>query len=148
MDDKLPPYTSSTFHDDVQRQFVNAAIDALAQTKLEWNQVAPFLAAGRSICRDDIRAARVTLHGLEYEGAELVAAEEAYLSMSVRDREDSSEWLSQTWWLSDVALADADPERVRAAIAAMERSIDKLKEWLSEKDEGAGETETPPTPSD
>ena len=149
MDDQPPPYTSANFHDDVQRQLVNAAIDSLAQAKLEWHQVVPFLKAGRAICRDDLRLnSRMSLHGLEYEGAELVAAEEAYLSMSVRDREDDDEWLSKTWWLSDVALADEDPERVRAVVAAMERSIDKLKEWLSQKSEGAGEAETPPTPSD
>ena len=148
MDDQLPPYTSANFHNDVQHQLVTAAVDALSQTKLEWHQVAPLLKAARAICSADIRGARVALQGLEYEGAELVPAEEAYLSMSVRDREDGTEWLSQTWWLSDLALADEDPDRIRSAISAMERSIDKLKEWLSEKGEGAGEAETPPTPSD
>jgi hypothetical protein len=148
MDDQPPTYTSSNFHDDVQHHLVNAAVAALAQTKLEWHQVVPLLKAARAMCGEDIRQARVALHGFEYEGAELVAAEEAYLSMAVRDREDGTEWLSQTWWLSDIALADEDPDRVRGAISAMERSIDKLREWLSENAEGAGEAETPPTPSD
>ncbi|WP_166036675.1 hypothetical protein [Sphingosinicella sp. YJ22] len=148
MDDQPPPYTSSNFHDDVQHHLVTAAVEALSQTKLEWHQVAPLLKAARAMCGDDIRAARVALHGLEYEGAELVPADEAYLSMNVRDREDGSEWLSQTWWLSDIALADEDPERIRCVISAMERSIDKLKEWLSAKDEAADKAETPPTPSD
>ena len=148
MDDQPPPYTSANFHNDVQHQLVTAAVDALSQTKLEWHQVAPLLKAARAMCSADIRGARVALQGLEYEGAELVPAEEAYLSMAVRDREDGTEWLSQTWWLSDLALADEDPDRIRCVISAMERSIDKLKEWLSEKSEGAGEAETPPTPSD
>jgi hypothetical protein len=148
MDDQPPTYTSSNFHDDVQHHLVNAAVAALAQTKLEWHQVVPLLKAARAMCGEDIRQARVALHGFEYEGAELVAAEEAYLSMAVRDREDGTEWLSQTWWLSDIALADEDPDRVRSVISAMERSIDKLREWLSENAEGAGEAETPPTPSD
>lgn len=144
-----PPYNSADFHDDVQRQLVKAAIATLAETKLEWGEVAPFLAAGRALCRDDVRLnARLAIHGLEYEGAALVPAEEAYLSMSVRDREDGTEWLSQIWWLSDIALAEQDPDRVRTAIAAIERSIDKLREWLSEQGEGAGETDLPPTPSD
>lgn len=147
MDDQPPPYTSSNFHDDVQHHLVNAAVEALSQTKLEWHQVAPLLKAARAMCSDDIRAARFGLHGLEYEGAELVPADEAYLAMAVRDREDGTEWLSQTWWLSDIARADEDPDRVRCVISAMERSIDKLKEWLSEK-EGAGEDQAPPTPSD
>ena len=147
MDDPTP-YTSANFHDDVQRQLVKATIATLSETKLEWGEVAPFLAAGRAICRDDIRSARFAIHGLEYEGAELVPAEEAFLSMSVRDREDGSEWLSQIWWLSDIVLADPDPDRVRIALSAIERSVDKLKEWLSEHGEGAGETEIPPTPSD
>ena len=148
MDDQPPPYTSANFHNDVQHQLVTAAVDALSQTKLEWHQVAPLLKAARAMCSDDIRGARVALQGLEYEGAELVPAEEAYLSMAVRDREDGTEWLSQTWWLSDLALADEDPDRIRSVISAMERSIDKLKAWLSEKGESAGEAETPPTPSD
>ena len=148
MDDQPPPYTSSNFHDDVQHHLVSAAVEALAQTKLEWHQVAPLLKAARAMCGDDVRAARVALHGLEYEGAELVPAEEAYLSMTVRDREDGSEWLSKTWWLSDIALADEDPNRIRSVISALERSIDKLKERLSEKDEGADEGETKPAPSD
>jgi hypothetical protein len=146
--DEQPPYTSSNFHDDVQRQLVKATIATLAETKLDWGEVAPFLEAGRAMCREDLRNARLTLHGLEYDGAALVPAEEAYLSLSVRDREDGTEWLSQTWWLSDIALSDQDPDRVRTALAAIERSADKLREWLSQQGEGAGEAETPPTPSD
>jgi hypothetical protein len=150
MDDQ-PPYTSSQFHDAVQQQLVNAAIAALAETKLDWAQVAPFLDAGRAICRDDVRLnGRLAIQGQEYDGPDLVDAEEAYLALSVRDREDGIEWLSQSWWLSDIALAADDPHQVRTAIAAMERSIAKLRDWLAareaqgEQDAQAAE-ETPPS---
>ena len=109
MDDQPPPYTSSNFHDDVQHHLVTAAVEALSQTKLEWHQVAPLLKAARAMCGDDIRAARVALHGLEYEGAELVPADEAYLSMNVRDREDGSEWLSAKDEAADEAETPPTP---------------------------------------
>lgn len=133
--DEPPPYTSSQFHDAIQNQLVNAAIAALAESKLDWSQVAPFLDAGRAMCRDDVRLnGRLAIHGEEYDGPNLVEAEEAYLSLSVRDREDGIEWLSQSWWVSDVALSGEDPDQVRVAIAAMERSIAKLRQWLAERD--------------
>lgn len=134
MDDQ-PPFTSSEFHDAVQQQLVNAAIATLAEAKLEWAQVAPFLDAGRAMCRDDVRLnGRLAVHGQEYDGPELVEAEEAFLSLSVRDREDGIEWLSQSWWLSDVILSDENPDRVRSAIAAMERTTVKLRGWLAERE--------------
>lgn len=128
-----PPYTNSDFQEDVQRQLVNTAIAALSDSKLAWSQVAPFLDAARALCRDDVRLnGQLTIHGLEFSGADLAPTEEAYVSISVRDREDQLEWLSQTYWLSDLALADQDPERVRAAAAAIERSLDKLRQWLAD----------------
>lgn len=128
-----PPFTSAEFHDAVQQQLVNAAIATLAETKLEWSQVAPFLDAGRALCRDDVRLnGRLAVQGQEYEGADLIEAEEAYLSLSVRDREDGIEWLSQSWWLSDIVLGDKNPEQIRTALAAMERSIAKLRQWLAD----------------
>lgn len=147
-----PPYTSADFHTDVQRQLVNAAVAAFAETKLEWAQVAPFLSAARSLCRDDLRLnGRLAIHGEEYDESALVPAEEAYLSLSVRDRDDATEWLSQTYWLSDIVLSDEDPARVTAAITAIERSLDKLRAWLTERatagaveTQAAGETEAPP----
>jgi uncharacterized Ntn-hydrolase superfamily protein len=130
-----PPYTSADFHDDVHKQLVSIVTSSLADTKLGWSQVAAFLAAGRALCRDDVRYnGRLALHGVEYRDGELAEADEAYLSLSVRDREDGVEWLSQTYWLSDIALADQDPERLRGAIAAMERSVAKLKQWLADRE--------------
>lgn len=130
MDDQ-PPYTSEDFHDDVQKQFINSALATLADTKLEWSQVVAFLSAGRALCRDDVRLnGRLAVHALEYDGADLVEAEEAYLSLSVRDREDGIEWLQHSWWLSDTVLASGDRARVEGVVAALERSIGKLREWL------------------
>jgi hypothetical protein len=98
------------------------------------------LDAARAVCRDDLRlGGGLALHGLEYAGGELAPAEEAYLSVTARDRDTHVEWLSQTYWLSDLALADRDPERVRSAIAAMERSLAKLNAWL-EAHEAAAST--------
>ena len=140
------PYTSAEFHNDVHKQVVNAVSDALSTMKFDWPQVAPFLEAGRAICRDDVRLnGRFAIHGLEYRGTELVEADEAFLSISVRDREDDSEWLSQTYWLSDIALADQDPERVRNAAAAIERTAAKLRQWLADR-EATGQAEAGEAP--
>jgi hypothetical protein len=148
------PYTSADFQDDVHRQLVAATLATLSDNKLSPSQVAPFLDAARALCRDDVRLnGRLAVHGVEFQGADLVDADEAYLSLSVRDRDEGAEWLSQTYWLSDLALADQDLGRVRGTIAALERSIARLKDWLEAREpeaaEGAGEAEpAPPTPSD
>lgn len=138
------PYSSAEFHEDVRKQLVDAAIAAMSSAHLSWTQLAPLLDAARAVCRDDLRfGGGLALHGLEYAGAELQPAEEAYLSVTARDRDTHVEWLSQTYWLSDLALADRDPERVRSAIAAMERSLAKLNAWLEEHDGVPGETVNP-----
>lgn len=140
-----PAFTSASFHDAIQKQMMNVVIGILSETKMEWSQVSPFLESGRAICRDDIRmGAQLGLHGLEYEGAELVEAEEAYLSFSARDREDGVEWLQQTWWLSDIILSDDDPTRIRAALAAVDKSLDKVRTWLAEQEQAGGAAEAPP----
>ena len=61
-----------------------------------------------------------------------VDAEEAYLGIAVTDRDDGQDWLSETYWISDIALADRDPEEVRRVVAALERSIAKVNAWLAE----------------
>ena len=141
MDDQ--PYTSSDFHNDVHKQLVNSTVAALSDTKLLWSQIAPFLDAGRALCRDDVRLnGRFAIHGLEYQEGELAPSDEAYLSISVRDREDGVEWLSETYWLSDIALADEDPERVRSAVVAMERTLTKLRKWLDAQEQESDPAET------
>jgi len=144
-----PSYTHAQFLNDAQKQLVNTAIAALSERPLQWAQVAPFLEAARAICRDDLRLnGNFAIHGLEYEGHELVPAEEAYLAISVRDREDQMEWLAQTFWLSDLALADRDPDRVRSAIAAIERTLDKVKDWLAAEEAAAAEKVPDEEPSE
>lgn len=138
---EYPPYTHVHFLNDAQKQVVNAAMAALSERPLEWSQVAPFLEAARALCRDDVRLnGTFAVHGLEYADGELVPAEEAYVAMSVRDRQNQVEWLAQTFWLSDLALADQDPVRVRSAVAAIERTLEKVKVWLAEE-------EAPPAPA-
>lgn len=129
-----PPYTSAEFHDDVQKQLASIVTAALADTKLEWSQVAPFLDAARAICRDDVLLnGRFVLHGLEESDEGLTQADEAFVTVSVRDREDGTEWLSQSYWLSDIVLSDQDTDRVRSAVAGMERTVERLKTWLDEQ---------------
>lgn len=136
-----PPYTSADFHNEVHKQLVTTATAILEETKLPWEKVAPLLGAGRAMCRDDVRLnGRLAIHGLEQQGEELAEAEEAYLTLSVRDREDGTEWLSQSYWLSDIVLTDQDPERVRSAIAGIERSLTRLREWLAEREAAASES--------
>ncbi len=150
-----PPYTSDDFRTDVQKQLVNAAVATLSDAHLSWSQVAPILDAARALCRDDLRLnGRLALHGLEYSGAELVPSSEAYLSLAARDRADDVEWLSYTYWLSDLALADQDPDRVRSVIEAMERTLAKLKDWLAAQEPVPATADeivlekTPPEPDD
>ena len=130
-----PPYTSAEFHDAVQKQLASIVTAALADSKLEWGQVAPFLDAARAICRDDMLLnGRFVLHGLEESDAGLTPADEAFLTVSVRDREDGTEWLSQSYWLSDIVLSDPDPDHVRSALAGIERTAARLKAWLEERE--------------
>jgi hypothetical protein len=144
-----PPYTSAEFHDAVQKQIAGIVTAALADSKLEWSQVAPFLDAARAICRDDVLLnGRFVLHGLEEGDEGLTPADEAFLSVSVRDREDGTEWLSQSYWLSDIVLSDSDPDRVRSTVAGIERTVERLKTWLAEQEApGADVQAEAPTPS-
>lgn len=135
-----PIYTHQRFIADAQKQLVNLAVASLSDRTLDWAQVAPFLEAARALCREELgRPSTLVIHGTEYRDGNLVPAEEAYLSISVRDQENEIEWLSQTHWLSDLALADQDRERVRSAIAAIETSLEKLRAWLAEQEAAAPE---------
>lgn len=133
-------YTTSDFHNVVQKQVVNAAYETLIESKLHWELVEPFLHAAREVCRGDFRrTGRVEIHGIAASGDGWTDAEEAYLSLSIADQDDGREWLSQTWWLSDLVLAGGDPARVREAARALERSVAKLDLWLAEHEKGPGE---------
>jgi hypothetical protein len=133
-------YSSSDFHNVIQKQIVNATYETLVETKLHWGLVEPFLHAAREMCRGDFqRTGRIRVHGAAAEGEGWVEAEEAYVSLSIADQDDGQEWLSQTWWLSDIVLAGADPAQVREAARALERTTAKLDAWLSANEKGPDE---------
>lgn len=147
--DKPPddqPFTTGDFHSIAQKQILNAVYATLAEAKLDWQLIQPFLDAARALCVADLEeTGQVRLHTLRADGDEWVDAEEAFLGISVSDREDGKEWLSETWWLSEIALADEDPAEVRRILAALERSMDKIKAWLADK--GGAAPATPPEAS-
>lgn len=125
------PFTSADFHNVVQKQLLAVVFDTLAQSKLDWEQVVPFLEAARQICRSDVEeTGRARIHAVRAEGDNWVEAEEAYVEISVADRDEGKEWLSETWWLSDIVIAGNDREQVVQIIDALERSIGKLRQWL------------------
>jgi hypothetical protein len=130
-----PPYTIADFHHVLRKQLASAASAALAEAKMRPSEFDSILYAARSLCRDELeRDGRLALHGLEQRDDTLVPAEEAYLSVAAGDPEGDGEWLSLTYWLSDLALADRDPERVRAVVTAIEASLSKVRAWLDEQD--------------
>ena len=134
-------FTTADFHNVVQKHILNALYEQMGAEKMDWQLIQPFLEAARAFCKSEFReGGSVRLHTLRAEGDQWVDAEEAFLGISVADRDDGQEWLSETFWLSDVALADRDPEKVRRIVAALERSIAKLNTWLAEQG-GPGDPE-------
>ena len=129
------PLTTSDFHGVAQKQILNAVFAVLSDTKMSWETVEPFLAAARDVVLGDIEeTAQVRLHTVQQDDkGGWVEAEEAYLGISVSDRDTGEEWLSDTWWLSELAIAEDDPEQVRAIIRALERTSAKLNKWLADK---------------
>jgi len=128
------PLTTADFHTIAQKQILNAVFSVLAESKMDWALIAPFLDAARDTCLGDFEeTGQVRLHVLRDEGGEWVEAEEAFLGITVSDRDDGQEWLSETYWLSDVATADPDPEQVRAIARGLERSLAKIEAWLEGK---------------
>jgi hypothetical protein len=128
------PLTVGDFHTIAQKQILNAVYSLLSDTKMDWALIAPFLETAREICLGDFEeTGRVRLHVLRAEGDDWIEAEEAFIGISVSDREDGQEWLSETYWLSDVAIADPDPEQVRAIARGLERSLAKINAWLADK---------------
>jgi hypothetical protein len=139
------PLTSADFHNIAQKQILNAVFAVLADTKMEWSLVSPFLEAARDLCLGDFEeTGRVRLHTLRAEAGEWVEAEEAFLGISVSDRDDGVEWLSETYWLSEIATADGDVEQVRAILRALERSIARINLWLAGQPGGAAGAAAPP----
>ena len=131
--DDEAPLTLGDFHTIAQKQILNAVFAVLADTKMDWNLVEPFLATARDVLLGDIEeTAQVRLHTVHQVDGDWVEAEEAYLGISVSDRETGDEWLADTWWLSELATAEEDPEQVRAIIRALQRSIAKLNLWLAD----------------
>ena len=129
------PLTTGDFHNVAQKQILNAVFAILSDTKMSWELVEPFLAAARDVALGDIEeTAQVRIHTVQQdEKGGWVEADEAYLGISVSDRDEGEEWLSDTWWLSELAIAEDDPEQVRAIIHALERTIAKLNTWLQAK---------------
>jgi hypothetical protein len=130
-----PPFTTADFHNIVQKHVANAVSAALADAKLDWREIAPFLATAREMCRADYATGpKVQLHSeTEREGL-TVDAEEAYVGVTIADQDDGTPWLSETYWLSDVVLARPEPEHVRRAVRALERTIAKLNCWLDARE--------------
>jgi hypothetical protein len=138
--------TAADFHGLAQKQIMNAVFSTLAESKMQWNLIEPFLEAARAVCAADFEQAQIRLHTMRGEGDGWVEAEEAFLGISVADRDTGQEWLSETWWLSDIATQDASREEVQAVIAALERTTAKLTEWLATggtKTGGPGDPEPP-----
>lgn len=133
-------YTSSDFHNVIQKQVLNATYETLVETKLHWGLVEPFLHAAREMCRGDFRrTGAVRIHGAVAEAEGWADAEEAYVSLSIADQDDGKEWLTQTWWLSDLVLASGDPAQVQEAAGALDRTKAKLDAWLAAHGKGPGE---------
>jgi len=144
-DDDDSPLTVGDFHMIAQKQIMNAVFATLAETKMEWNLVEPFLETARAVCAGDfVENARIRIHTQRAEGEDWVDAEEAFLGISVADREDGQEWLAETYWLSDLVTADGDRTEVEAVIAGLERTIAKLREWLASGGGLAAGAEAPP----
>jgi hypothetical protein len=145
-----PPHAfgNAEFHAVAQKQLAHAAQQAIGNAKLNWETVAPLLEAARAICRADIcEGASIRLHTEQEEAGNWVEAEEAFLGISLADRDDGTEWLSETWWISDLALAEEDPARINAIARALERSVARIDAWLAANEKGGGTEAPPPDPS-
>jgi hypothetical protein len=138
------PYGSDHFHVVTHKLIINAVYEALSDTKLEWDLIAPFLESAREMAQADFDEAEIRIHTVRADGEEWVEAEEAYLGISVADRDSGEEWLSETRWLSELAVAEDDPEQVRRIIAALERSIGKMRLWIAQKEAGGAAEAAPP----
>jgi len=138
------PYGSDQFHVVTHKLIINAVYEALSEAKLDWDLIAPFLESAREMAQADFDEAEIRIHTVRAEGDQWVEAEEAYLGISIADRDSGEEWLSETRWLSELAIAEDDPAQVRRIIMALERSITKMREWIAQKEAGGGAEAAPP----
>ncbi|MGE0179832.1 MAG: hypothetical protein AB7O91_08445 [Sphingomonas sp.] len=138
------PYRSEDFHNVTHKLVMHAVSETLRDTKLDWTLVAPFLESAREMAYADFQEADVRIHTVRADGEEWVEAEEAYLGLSVADRDSGEEWLAATYWLSELAMGEDDPEQVRRIISAVERSLEKMRAWIAEKEAGGAGEPAPP----
>jgi hypothetical protein len=138
------PYDSRHFHIVTHKLMINAVFETLSDAKMDWDLIQPFLESAREMAQADFDEAELRLHTVRAEGDQWVEAEEAYLGISVADRDSGEEWLNETRWLSDLAIAEDDSEQVRRIIAALERSIAKMRTWIAEKEAGGAAEAAPP----
>jgi hypothetical protein len=141
------PLGAGEFHTIAQKQIMNAVFAVLAESKMDWALVEPFLQAAREVCAGDFaRNSQIRLHSVRAEEEGWAEAEEAYLAIAVADRDSGEEWLSESYWLSDLATQDSSRGEVQALIAALERTIAKLNAWLADGGglAGAAEAESGP----
>ncbi len=138
------PFTSGDFHNVTQKQILNAVYETLVAAKMPWESIRPFLETARDMVRADFEAASIRLHTVQADGDSWVDAEEAFLGISIADRDSGTEWLADTYWVSDIATVDDDPDQARAVIRALERSIAKINAWLADREtEGPAEAGPP-----
>ena len=143
------PYSSEDFHNVTHKLVAHAVDETLRNTKLDWELVAPFLESAREMAHADFQDADVRIHTVrrdgQRDGADVyVEADEAYIGFSVADRDTGEEWLTATFWLSELAIEEDRPEQVRRIITALERSIAKMRAWIAEKETGGAAEAAPP----
>ena len=146
-DEKMVPdaaMTSRDFHNVTQKQILNALHDTLAAAKMPWESILPFLETAREMARGDFGEASIRLHSIQADGDAWVDAEEAFLGISVADRDSGAEWLADTYWISDIATQDEDADQARTIVRALERSIAKINAWLAEREAGGPAEAEPP----
>ena len=86
--DDMPAMNSAEYHSLAQKQILNAVFAALAENKMDWATIAPMLESAREVCLGDFQEnARIRLHTTRAEGDDWVEAEEAFLGISVADRD-------------------------------------------------------------
>lgn len=141
-------FTSADFHNVTQKQIANAVYETLLDTKLPWDTIRPFLETARDMARADLEAASIRLHHVQADGDQWVEAEEAFLGIAVADRDTGADWLSDTFWVSDIATQDEDVAQARAVVGALERSIAKINAWIAEQETGGPAEAGPPAGKD